>query len=51
MYYVDPNDVMRRFKDYLSDYDEAMITKELAIEELQDALDDADCEYIDKEDD
>lgn len=49
MYYVNPDDVMRKFKEYLHDYDE-MITKEDAIDELQDALDDADFEWIDKED-
>ena len=40
MYYVNPSEVMRLLKAYLEEY-KGMITKEMAIEELQDALDDA----------
>ena len=47
MIYVNPNDVMKKFKQYLTDYDKDMISKESAIEELRDALDDADYEEID----
>ncbi len=49
MYYVNPSEVMRLFKAYLEEY-KGMITTETAIEELQDALDNAECEWIDKED-
>ena len=48
MYYVNPSEVMRLFKDYLEEY-KRMITKETALDELQDALDSAECEWIDKE--
>jgi hypothetical protein len=50
MYYVNPNEVMRLFETYLDDYNGGLISKETAKEELQDALDSADCEWIDKED-
>jgi len=50
MYYVNPHDVMWLFKTYLDDYNGGLISKETAKEELQDALDSADCEWIDKED-
>lgn len=46
MYYVNPNEVMRLFKAYLEEYKIEMITKETAIEELQDALDSAEREWI-----
>jgi hypothetical protein len=49
MYYVNPKDVMRLFKSYLEDYGD-MILKESAIEELKDALDSAEMEWIDRED-
>lgn len=48
MYYVNPSEVMRLFKAYLEEY-KGMITKETALDELQDALDSAECEWIDKE--
>ena len=38
MYYVNPSEVMRLFKKYLEEYKD-MLSKESAIEELQDALD------------
>lgn len=50
MYYVNPKDVMHNFKSYLSEYAD-LISKETAIEELKDALDNADIEWIDKGDD
>ena len=40
MIYVLPESVMDKFKKYLEEYGN-MISKEQAIEELQDALDDA----------
>ena len=42
------SDVLRLFKAYLEEY-KWMITKETAIDELQDALDSAECEWIDKD--
>ena len=48
MYYVNPSEVMRLFKAYLEEY-KGMLTKETATDELQDALDSAECEWIDKE--
>ena len=48
MYYVNPSEVMRLFKAYLEEY-KGMITKGTAIDELQDALDSAECEWIDKD--
>lgn len=48
MYYVNPSEVMRLFKVYLSEYGD-MISKETAIDELQDALDSADCELIEND--
>lgn len=50
MYYVNPSEVMRLFKAYLSEYGD-MISKETAIDELQDALDSVDFKYIDEDDD
>ena len=50
MYYVNPSEVMRLFKDYLEEY-KGMITKETAIEELQEALGSVECEWIDKDGD
>lgn len=47
VYYVNSLDVMRLFKAYLEDY-KGMLSKETAIEELQDALDSAECEWIDR---
>ena len=48
MFYVNPNEVMRLFKTYLEEY-KGMITKETAIEELQDALDSAEREWVEQE--
>lgn len=48
MYFVNPEDVMRLFKDYLEEY-EGLISKETAIENLEDALDNAEIEWIDRE--
>ena len=45
MFYVNPCEVMRLFKAYLEEYKVEMITKETAIEELQDALDNAEREW------
>ena len=49
MYYVNPSEVMRLFKKYLEEYKD-MLSKESAIEELQDALDSAECEWVEAED-
>ena len=49
MFYVNPIEVMRLFKAYLEEYEVEMITKETAIEELQDALDSAECEWLESE--
>lgn len=46
MFYVNPNEVMKLFKAYLEEYKIEMITKGTAIEELQDALDSAEREWI-----
>ena len=37
---------MRLFKAYLEEYEGDMVAKEVAIEELGDALDSAECEKI-----
>ena len=47
MQYVNPKDVMNKFIRYLKAYDHEMISKDQAISELQDALDDAEYEEID----
>ena len=47
MRYVNPTDVMNRFLRYLKEYDSELISKDSAIDELQDALDDAEYEEID----
>ena len=49
MYYVNPSEVMRLFKKYLEEYEDTL-SKESAIEELQDALDSAECQWIEAED-
>ena len=46
MIYVNPKDVLIKFECYLDTYDHDMISKEIAIEELKDALDDAEYEEI-----
>ena len=49
MYFVNPEDVMRLFESYVEEYGD-MISKESAIEELKDALDSAEMEWIDRGD-
>ena len=49
MYFVNPNEVMRLFKAYLDEYP-GLISKETAKDELQDALDNAECEWVEKGD-
>lgn len=48
MYYVNPSEVMRLFKTYLEEYED-MLSKESAIDELQDALDSAECQWVEAE--
>jgi hypothetical protein len=48
MYYVNPSEVMRLFKAYLEEYKD-MLSKEAAIDELQDALDSAECQWVEAE--
>lgn len=48
MYYVNPSEVMRLFKAYLEEYKD-MLSKESAIDELQDALDSAECQWVEAE--
>lgn len=48
MYYVNPSEVMRLFKAYLEEYGD-VLSKESAIEELQDALDSAECRRVEAE--
>lgn len=48
MYYVNPSEVMRLFKKYLEEYKD-MLSKEQAINELQDALDSAECQWVEVE--
>lgn len=48
MYYVNPSEVMRLFKAYLEEYGDTL-SKESAIEELKDALDSAECQWIETE--
>ncbi len=47
MYYVNPHDVLRLFIAYLKEYGET-ISRKTAIEELEDALDSAECEWIEE---
>lgn len=49
MYYVNPHDVMRLFTAYIDEYNGGLISKETAKEELQDALDSAECEWVETE--
>lgn len=49
MYYVNPSDVMRLFVAYLEEYGDTL-SKDSAIDELQDALDSAECQWIETED-
>ncbi len=48
MIYVKPSDVLERFIRYLKDYDSDLISKDDAIEELKDALDNAEYQEIDE---
>ena len=50
MYYVNPSEVMRLFKKYLEEYGD-VLNKESAIDESQDALDSAECQWIETEGD
>ena len=42
MYYVNPNEVLKLFTAYIEEYGDTL-PRDKAIEELQDALDDAGC--------
>lgn len=46
MYYVNPTEVIKLFKAYLEEYKGDMVAKEVAIEELRDALNSAEGEWI-----
>ena len=48
MYYVNPSEVMRLFRTYLEEYGDTL-SKESAISELEDALDSAECQWIETE--
>lgn len=48
MYYVNPSDVMRLFKAYLEEYGD-MLSKDSAINELEDALTSAECRRVEAE--
>lgn len=48
MKYVNPTDVLVRFVRYLEDYSGEMISKNVAIDELRDALDDAEYQEVDE---
>ena len=48
MYYVNPSEVLRLFMAYLEGYGNTL-SKDSAIEELQDALDSAECQWIETE--
>ena len=48
MCYVNPSEVMRLFKAYLEGYGDTL-SKDSAIDELQDALDSAECQWIEAE--
>ena len=49
MYFVNPEEVMRLFKDYVEVYN-GLISKEIAYEELENALHSAEGMWIKKED-
>ena len=49
MYYVNPNEVVKLFTAYIEEYGD-MLSRNEAIEELQDALDSAECEWIEADD-
>ena len=46
MRYVNPSDVLDKFMRYIKEYDGEMIPKDTAVEELKDALDDAEYEEM-----
>ena len=48
MIYVKPDDVIRNFRNYIGEYDEKVVPVDVLLDELQDAIDDA--EYIVVED-
>ena len=50
MYYVNPNEVLKLFTAYIEEYGDTL-PRDKAIEELQDALDNAECEWIGADDD
>ena len=50
MYYVNPSEVMRLFKAYLEEYKD-MLSKESAIDKLQDAIDSAESQWVEVETD
>ena len=49
MYYVNPTEVLQLFIAYIAVYGDTL-SRDNAIEELQDALDDAECEWIGEDD-
>ena len=48
MYYVNPAEVMRLFKAYLEEYGD-MLSKDSVINELEDALASAECQWVEAE--
>lgn len=46
MIYVLPESVLQKFTEYLNDYDGDLISKDSAIEELTDALNDAEYQEL-----
>lgn len=49
MYYVNPSKVLMLFKAYLEEYGD-MLSKDSAINELEDALASAECQWVETED-
>lgn len=50
MYYVNPKEVLKLFTAYIEEYGDTL-SRDEAIEELRNALDDAECEWIGEDDD
>lgn len=50
MYFVNPEDVKKRFELALESYN-GLISKEIAKEELEDAIDNAEIEWIERDGD
>ena len=48
MKYVNPEDVLNRFIRYINEYDSELLSRDVVIEELQDALEDANYEEIEQ---